>query len=506
MTQLNTILQSLAGGMSAQQGADVSLGGSAGGSPSQVQDLIKALTASNYQTDVATLTDGGALGVQSLDNAMKAIVQEQEHFVLFKKLATTNATNIVDEYVRKTGVGGHLGGSVISQMGVVQPATGEYSREIGLVKFLATLRQVGYVGNLVNNIASMTAEEEINGGLQLLTDAEFMLFEGNADACPVQFDGIFKQINDAVTAGDISADHVIDMQATPLKSVEPLTKIGAAVAKYGNWGYSTDLLLPLDVQVDLNNELDPAFRWSQTPSASPLTIGTHVEGIRLQNGVLRTSMDTFIPYDDFPSSKPFEVTWSATAAANVAIKPASLTVDAGTSDATSMFGASHAGNYFYAVTGISGEGRGQSAITAATVTAVAAGKKAVLTITKSSGGAETGYAIYRSKLGATSAVAADMRLVTIVAKDGTTTTYTDVNRDIPGTVRVPILNMRPGSDAIGWRQFNPMTKIPLPFGIGGMMVHSWFQCLMGYLRITKPAHHGIIKNILPSNATWRPFG
>jgi hypothetical protein len=29
--------------------------------------------------------------------------------------------------------------------------------------------------------------------------------------------------------------------------------------------------------------------------------------------------------------------------------------------------------------------------------------------------------------------------------------------------------------------------------------------LFGYLRITKPKHHGFIKNVLPKNATWRPF-
>jgi hypothetical protein len=72
-------------------------------------------------------------------------------------------------------------------------------------------------------------------------------------------------------------------------------------------------------------------------------------------------------------------------------------------------------------------------------------------------------------------------------------------------VAVPCLNMNPASDAIGWRQFQPMTKIPLPFGIGGMPVMSWFQFLFGYLRITKPKHHGFIKNVLPKNATWRPF-
>lgn len=486
-------------------GGSAVLGGSKGGTPDQVSELLKALTASNYQTDVATLTGGGALGIQSLDTAMKATVQEQDHFVLFKQLQSTNATNIVDEYVRKNGVGGFLGGSTNTQMGAVRGATGDYSREVGLVKFLMTLRQVGYVGTLVNNIASLEAEEEINGALQLLTDAEYLLFNGNAAACPTEYDGIFTILDKEYLAGRLPGDHIIDLQAAPLNSVDPLTKIGAAVSKYGNWGQSTDAYLPLDVQTDINNGLDPAFRWSAQPTNQPIAIGTHVEGIRLQNGVLKTNMDTFLSYDDFPMAKPFQVTWSAEATANDAFKPAAVTLDASVSDSTSQFTAPRAGNYYYAVAGIGAAGQGQSTIRISAQTAVAAGKKAVVSITASGADTESGYAVYRGRLNGTNAVT-DFRLMAVIPKTaGGTTTYTDLNRDIPGTCKVPVLNMKKGADAIGWRQFQPMTKIPLPFGVGGVPVYSWFQFLFGYLRVTKPKHHGYIKNILPANAVWKPF-
>ena len=154
--------------------------------------------------------------------------------------------------------------------------------------------------------------------------------------------------------------------------------------------------------------------------------------------------------------------------------------------------------------GIDGTGKGLSEVVKSTQTAIAAGKNAVLTISQSASGTETGYAIYRSRQDGTNATN-DFRLVRVIKKTGATTTYTDQNRDIPGTVMVPVLNLATGSDAIGWRQFQPMTKIPLPFGIGGVPQYSWFQFLFGYLRITKPKHHGFIKNILPSNAKWRPF-
>lgn len=479
------------------------LGGSQGGSLDALGDLKKALEASNYQTDVATLTGGGALGVQSLDTAMKTTIQENEHFVLFKKLQQTNATNIVDEYVRQTSVGGFLGGSNNTQMGVVRAAQGEYSREVGLVKFLMTLRQVGYVLNIGKNIVEATAVEERNGALQLMTDAEYLLFYGNADACPTEFDGIFRQIDKEIAAGKMSGDHIVDLQATPLDSVEPFAKINAAVYDYGSWGRVTDVFLPTVVQTDLNMGLDPAFRWS-SQQGTTLQIGGHVEGIRLTEGVLKTNIDTFLHHGEFPMAKPFELSHAAIATANNAFKPQAVAVDAASSDAASQFTTGRAGNYYYAVAAIGGQGQGYSTILKSAQVAVASGKRARITITASASGLETGYAIYRSRQNGTDATD-DFRLMCVIPRTGGTTVYDDLNRDIPGTVKVPLLNLSQGADAIGWRQFQPMTKIPLPFGVGGVPVISWFQFLFGYLRITKPKHHGYIKNILPKNATWRPF-
>ena len=495
----NELLAQIAGAA----GSSGAPGMGAGVSAEVVEELKKALTASNYTTDVASLTGGGALGQQSLDTAMKTVIQEEEHFVLFKKLAQTSATNIVDEYTRQTGIGGFLGGSTNSQMGVVRAAQGDYAREVGMVKFLMTMRQVGYVLNLGKNIAEPMAVEERNGALQLLTDAEYLLFNGNSAASPTQFDGIFAQIDKEVTAGNMDPNHVIDMQGTPLNSVSPFTKLQSSIQDYGNWGRITETFLPTSVQTDLNLGLDPAFRWSPDGSQGKQEIGTHVAGIRLTEGVLKTNIDTFLHHGDFPMAKPFELTWPAIATANAAFIPVSVTCDANTSDASSTFNAARAGNYYYAVASVGATGEGLTAVVKSSQTAIANGKKCVLTITRSSAATETGYAIYRSRQDGTNATA-DFRLVKIVACGGATTTFTDRNLDIPGTVQVPCLNMNAASDAIGWRQFQPMTKIPLPFGIGGMPVMSWFQFLFGYLRVTKPKHHGYIKNILPTTATWKP--
>lgn len=493
-----TLLQQFAG---MTPGGAPLLGGSQGAGDFAAE-LKKALQASDYQTDVSTLTGGGALGVQSLDTAMKATVQENEHFTLFNRLQQTSATNIVDEYTRHTSVGGFLGGSTNSQMGVVRAAQGEYSREVGLVKFLMTLRQVGYVLNIGKNIVEATAVEERGGALQLLTDANYLLYHGDASASPTQYNGIFAELDLAITNGDIPADNVFDMNGGKLDSVDPFSAINVVVSRYGSWGRSTDVFLPNSVQQDLNKSLDPAYRWTPQGNNTPV-VGGHVEGIRLQNGVLKTNMDTFIHDEEHPMVYPFDVKFAAIAAKNTAINPVSI-VGVAANDVQSMFGASRAGNYYYAVAAIDAQGAGMSQTVKSAQVAVAAGNKVTLTITASAANSESGYAIYRGRQNGTNA-SDDLRLVKVVKKAGATTVYVDLNRDIPGTVKVPLLNLGPNADAIGWRQFQPMTKIPLPFGVGGVPVISWFQFLFGYLRVTKPKHHGYIKNILPSNAKWRPF-
>ncbi|EAM6792329.1 hypothetical protein E0G74_01045 [Salmonella enterica] len=502
--------------------------GSVGGNMAEYEALVKALQAGSvgqngqqdYVTDVKQLNQGGALGVQSLDSTMKTTIQENQHFTLFNRLAQSNAINIVDEYSRQTHIGGFLGGSTNSQMGVVRAATGEYKREVGLVKFMMTLRQVGYVLNIGKNIAEPIAIEERNGALQLLTDANYLLYHGNADIVETQFDGIFKQIDDEIAAGRMPDDCRVDMDGKPLHSVEPFSKINVAVSSYGSWGRSTDAFLPNSVQNDLNMGLDPAFRWAENGTNLPI-IGGHVPGIRLTNGILKTNMDTFIHDETNPMTHVFELTNEKIATDLKNMAPTGVT-GATSADAASRFTNGRDGNYVYAVAAISKSGAGMSIATV--IDAVAApknGEKVTLTIAAPADKSDLGgFAIYRSKQGAARPSTADLadatkrkaflatlRLVTTVKADPQTgaATYEDLNRDIPGTVSVPLLNLAQGADAIGWRQFQPMTKIELPFGVGGMPVRSWFQFLFGYLRVTKPKHHGYIKNILPSDATWRPF-
>jgi len=459
-------------------------------------DLQKALTA-GYGTDVSGFAGGSALRIQSLDKTMQATIQENKHFRLFNELAKTGAGATVDEWTEQSGVGGFLGGSTNTETGIINESTGSYARRVGLVKYLMTKRQVSLVSTLGQNLASSEAIEQQAGAKQLLTDAEYLSFEGDSAVVPTEFDGIYAQIAAGILAGQVDTGNILDAAGQSLASINMVNAAAAQVSRRDNFGTPTHIFMSQLTQADFDTGLDPAFRVSlnNVPNGG-ISLGSPVVGIRTSWGDVKTVNDVFI--NDGDQTVPFEVTYSALATANTAMKP-TLAIDASVSDASSSFSAAWAGNYYYLVTGLNANGQSDGRITAQT--AVAAGKKVTLTITRSGGASETGYAIYRSRMNGTNA-ANDFRLVARVACAGATTTYTDYNRDIPGTTKAYVLNMSAGDHAINWRQLLPMMKFPL-YPTNAAVI-PWAQLMFGYLRITKRRHHAVIKNILPNGAKWLP--
>ncbi len=460
--------------------------------------LAKALEM-GYGTDSATLTQGGALRVQSLDTTMQAVIATNDQFTLLNKLDKPRIGSTVDEWTEQSGVGGFLGGSTNTETGVIPTAEGIYNRRVGLVKYMTTRREVSLVASITNNIVDAKAVEQQAGAIQLLSDANYLCYTGNSAIVPTEFDGIEAQLRGAVAAGQVTSDHIIDLRGGPLKSIAPFTKAAAAVSSFNNFGTPTDLFWPNSVQADVDAGLDPAFRVALENNFASVQLGAPVSAIRLSQGVVKCNTDVFIPDDRM--TMPFEVQNGALATANNGFRPQNLTFPAPASNASSMFNAPHAGNYYYAVAGITA--RGQSTAVVSAQAAVAAGQAVVLTITGSTGLQETGYAIYRSRRNGSAALA-DMRLVARIPRAGATTVFTDLNRMIPGTTRAFMLNMKKGATAIQFRQLLPMFKFDLYPTNSAVL--PWAQLLFGFLRISKLRHHAMFDNILPDSADWRPFG
>lgn len=479
----------------------------AGGLPSttaamdtdMVAELQKALTV-GYGTDVSTLAGGAAFRIQSLDKTMMATIQENKHFKLFNELAKQPSGATVDEWTEMSQVGGFPGGSTNSEVGNIAQFTGTYNRRVGLVKYLMTQRQVSFVSTLGNNLVSSEAVEQMAGAKQLLTDAEFLSFDGDSTVVPTEFDGVYAQLKAGITASQVDPANIVDARAQSLASINLVNSLSAQVSAINNFGTPTHLFFSQLVQSDFDTNLDPAFRVALNGGGlDSMKLGSPVIGIRTSWGDIKTMADVFVK--DQAQQAPFEVLYPAVATANASLAPVSVTADASATDTASQFTGSAVGLYYWFVCGLNAAGQSTGVLT--TQTTVASGKRVTLTITRSAGAQETGYAIYRSRQGGTNA-AADVRLITRIPVVGATTPFVDFNADIPGTTKAFMLNMTPGDSAITWRQLLPMLKFPLYPTVSAVI--PWAQLLFGYLRISKRRHHGVIKNILPNGALWRPFG
>ena len=465
----------------------------------EVAALQKALDSGGYGTDMSQLTGGAALRIQSLDTTMQATIQENSDFALFNALPKPKAGATVDEWTEQNGIGGFLGGSTNSESGAISGATGSYARRVGLVKFLMTQRQVTLVSTINNNIADVEALEYRNGALQLLSDAEYLMFNGDSSVVPTEFDGIEAQMRAGIAAGLVDGGHCQDLRGGPLNGITPSANAARIVRSIGNFGRITDLFCSTAVQTDLDVSLDPAYRvpLNDVPNGG-ITLGSPVSGMRTSFGNIKMRPDIFVIDQD--QQVPFEIGFPAQAAAQAGLTPVSVTVTVAT-NAASLFTAPQAGNYYWRVCGVNAAG--QSVTIATAQTAVAAGQAATLTIAGSAGATETGYVIYRSRLNGTNAVA-DVRYQIRVPRTGATTVWIDTNYEVPGTTDGFYLNLTPGATAILWRQLLPMLKFAL-YPTNAAVI-PWAQLLFGYLRISKRRHVVWVKNILPTTYTWRPFG
>ena len=470
----------------------------------EVDALQKALTA-GYGTDMANLTGGAALRVQSLDTTMQAVIQQNEDFKLFNRLPKPKAGATVDEWTEQNSVGGFLGGTTNTETGAIADATGSYARRVGMVKYLMTKRQVSLVQTLQTAIADSEAVEYNNGALQLLTDANFLCYEGDSTVVATEFDGVYAQLVAGIAAGNVDGDHIIDARGDTLNNIALFNAAVATIRRPPNFGRPTDVFMSMDVQADLDTGLDPAFRvpLPDVPNGG-IMIGAPVIGIRTSGGNIKTNDDGYVR--DANLLTPFEQRYAAQAALQAGLQP-TIAVDPSVTDAASLFAAAHAGNYYYLVTGLNANGESTGVISSQQ--AVAAGKKVTITITASGGGTETGYAIYRSRLGGGNVAVggadglSDFRFMARIPKTGSSTTYVDRNKDLPGSSKAYLLNLRPTDTAITWRQLLPMLRFNL-YPTNSAII-PWAQLLFGYLRISKLRHHAVIKNIVTKNAIFKPF-
>jgi len=365
-----------------------------------------------------------------------------------------------------------------------------------------TRRQVSVVQQSQRTLVDTIAEEKVDATRELKTSAEWGFFYGDSSVNTLEFDGL-----KAMILATADPDLIVDMQGTGLSYVaKEVINMAAAITAYGRFGRATDIFTSLAVQsAEFDQKLDPAFRVVAAGGSGNVRMGTPVTGIRTSFGDITTNPDVFIQ----EATQPFE---ARPAPFNGMTTAPSVTSIAGVNAPTagSKFATASAGTYYYGVSAI-GSGVRSPVVVSAQVT-VAAGTPpttppdaVTLTITHGANltADQTFFEIYRGRRNGTNA-ASDLRLLTRVARSaGATTVYVDNGANVPGTTDAFVLNLAAGQNAITMRRLIPMTLFPL-YPVN-QAVRPWAQLLFLYLRMAKPRQSGIIRNILPASASWKPF-
>lgn len=386
-------------------------GGFGNGSQGEVDNLQKALEATHMtggQSAGLTGTSGAALKFESLDPTMKILTHTQANIVLWKNIPKKTAHSTTEEYNVMSSYGQERGG--FNREGELpMEEDSVYNRKSQMVKYLGVTKSVTHQMLLVSTQGGDVMQREVtNGTLWIMRKMEKALTKGDANLIGEEFNGLYAQHerNDFFTTRNdyFNSEVVIDCRGSQL--TEALIE-AAAEGIVENYGFGTKLYatpkaLSNFVENFYGNKFIPVTGGGNVNT----TVGQSVQDFQSQYGKIALEWSVFMN-PEAPRLASNGATSALAPAAPTATGATPVTViGAGTTN--SKFASSDAGNYFYLVTSFNRHGESAGTVlSAAAASAIASGAvDLAFAATAGPNGNPTGYAIYRSLRGATSAASA----------------------------------------------------------------------------------------------------
>ena len=170
-------------------------------SPEELGQLIKALSVGSDRDPPGTFTpgDGFAFRVEDLDPLMRISSFDQSNIVFWNLLQKSAAENTVVEWneTEQYGEDGYDG--FIQDGSLPELMDSTVSRQYAFVKFLGVQAAVTHGSTLVKSAnGNLVAGETERKTMKLLELVERSLLSGDAALDPVQWNGIFTQMDAAV--------------------------------------------------------------------------------------------------------------------------------------------------------------------------------------------------------------------------------------------------------------------------------------------------------------------
>jgi hypothetical protein len=371
--------------------ADYQLRGVEEMAASDLQEMEKALAATELRGSDPAATSGASLKVESLENTLKILTLQEGDINFWRRIPKLPAYNTVEEYNQLTSIGAERGG-FNNEGELPEEEDSTYVRKAQLVKFLGTVKSVTHPMQLVNTmVGNLIQRETKNGTLWILRKADKALALADSDIIPQEFNGLYKQHFDGF-AGTL--DQYQDSEVVVDLRNKALTEASIEQGSLGiieNWGYG-DLLMssPIVLSNFVKRFHESKLIQPNTPALTAGVMGQRVKTFASQFGDIELAFDKLLK-----SNPPRRIT-----ATKISPKaPDAIVAGAVTPavDTTARF-TNFLGDYFWAVSPINRYGEGPLTAVSGVATAVIANRSIDLTFTDGGGTyPATGYVIYRSK-------------------------------------------------------------------------------------------------------------
>ena len=441
----------------------------------EMADLSKALRAgSDINNPGATSGGGFPLRVESLEAVLHSTTLSQRDIVFWRDVPKMPAFNTVEEANRLTSVGNEEG-LFIGEGELPEEDNSTYERIYTLIKYLGTLRRISHPMLVIKNAlpeAILQAEAKA-GTLKILRGLESKLFEGDATASGVEFDGFFRKFIDGVaavaasnaagsTAWHGNLDTVLDTNLMQDLRYDPMTEDTASdmvtyASDQPNHGEITDCYMPFNAYKDFSKQFYPKERGQLSSEGRA---GTVVKSWLSPFGEVNLKPTKYVHRSSLAGQ---------TGSGNVLRRPAVPVVNTATSPVlagglpgfggttqsrTAPAAIDGAGTYAYQI--VAANKFGHSAPVDAAV-AVTVGDMVTINVTDGSpAGTTEWYEVYRSLPGAAATTA---RFIFRMARSGATQDIIDFNRFLPGTSRMYWLQRN--REAMAVKQLLPLLKVNL---------------------------------------------
>jgi hypothetical protein len=414
----------------------------------QVDQLNKALTTGNYETDSAFFRDGRAMIPENLESTMlNVIAATKEDCKMLNSLKTVKVKSTVHEKNRRTSHGDYRfltvpegGGSVMTDQ--------EIERVIYLQKFIQTRRSVTHQMEQVDTFEPAYASEKIAGVEVVCKATDFNIFHGDSAVVPTEFDGFLAAIRKS------KEPNIIDLRGKTIGSKGEGLFDDVAQLIYERGGDIQKAMFPSVLAGDIKAMFTDRIRYAVgTPNFSFNQEGLPPYYTAIGSNIKFTGLDA-------GPDKFYHVRKEVKAAGDPIKRPeapTSVTLAVNTDAAGSQFASDDVGDYVYEIFAVNALGISEGTKPIGAVT-VAAGSSVNITITPNKAKKVTGFIICRSKKNDLSKV---MEMTQIACGTGTTTVHVDLNKDLPGTASMLFLTEQKIRPVYELGQLLPISTYPL---------------------------------------------